>query len=216
MINSNPFPMGTTPFAGQTLDVSSTYANVPLQKLEGMECVFVDRDPSDLTKTRSSQLIKTRIVRNCAGVVLQGKYAVKYSVKRKRVDGYSRLDGADVAGVVDPYLGSSGVPDGDLFHLVEEGPCIVKTPKTGAAFGLTTWAAGDDLCAVTDTAANATTTTAGNQAGRFQALPATWSATQTTDGTAKNYVLNSIAEVITARTSGETSTDTLVNMKIPR
>jgi hypothetical protein len=216
MINTNMFPMGTTMYAGQTIDVSSTYANVPGQKYEGQECFMPDLNPSDLTKTRSSQLIRTRIVRNCAGVRLDGKYAVKYSVKRKRVDGYVRLDGVDVAGVVDPYLGTAGVQDGDLFHLVEEGPCIVKTPKTGAAFGLTTWAAGDDLCAVTDAAANATTTTAGNQAGRFQALPATWSATQTTDGTAKNYVLNSIAEVITARTSGETSTDTLVNMKIPR
>jgi hypothetical protein len=221
MINTNPFPMGTTPFAGQTLDVSSSYASVPLQKLEGRECVSVDLDPSNLTKTRSSQFIKTRIVRNCSGVTLLPGRFVAYSVKNKRVNGYSRLSnavgaGGDAAGVVDPYL-SAGVADGDLFHCVVEGPCLIKTPKTGAEFGQgTNWAAGNDLVALTFTTALATTSNTVETAGRVTAFNVTFSAAETTDGTEAAQARNVLAEVISAMTSSQTNTDALVFVKIPR
>jgi hypothetical protein len=217
MNSTLPFALGTTYYgADQTIDVSSSYANVIGQHLEGSWYESKDVDPSNPGITRSGNLVKTRVVRNVSGVTLQGKYAVKYSTKFKRIDGYTRLDVADVAGIVDPYLPSTGVRDGDLCHIVVDGPCIIKTPKTGAAFGTASWAAGDDLVAVTDAAANATTTTAGNQAGRLQGVTSTWTATQATDGTALAYNRQIMAEVITARTSGETSTDTLVAVRIPR
>ncbi len=220
MQNVIPFGLGST-FYGptQSIDVSSTYANVKGVGYEGLECEFVDVDPSDLTRQRAGSTIKTRIVRNVSGVTLQGKYFGSYAggTKLKRIAGYHRVDNDIVAGVIDPYLPSNGVRDGDLCHVVEEGYCIHKTPKAGADFGTVAWTVGQDLCAVTDTAANGTTTTSANIAGRMQGITTgTWTATQTTDGTMANYVRNVAAEVMSAMTSGQTSTDCLIRMKLPR
>lgn len=228
MFNVMPFPMGITAFAGQTLDVSSSYANVPNQDWEGMECVANDIDPSNTTRKRSSSFIKTIVLRNCSGVVLLPGRFVAYSVKSKRVNGYTRLsnaagaaslvNGGDAAGVVDPYLNpAAGVPDGDLFHCVVEGPCLIKTPKTGAEFGqATSWIAGNDLVALTFTTALATTSSTVDTAGRVTAFNQTFTATETTDGSEAGMARNVLAEVISAMTSSQTNTDCLVKVKIPR
>ncbi len=211
-----PFPMGRT-WVGEsdTIDVSSSYANAPGIHLEGRECAGTDYDASVVNSNvpRSGDVRKTRIVRNCSGVTLQGGYAVTYSTPLKRVNGYARTDACRIAGYVDPKLGTTGVRDGDLFHLVTEGYVLTKTPNSGAGFGGSDWAVGDPLFALTSAAANATTSTAASIAGRMSKAPSTFTATQTTDGTAVNYARNAQVYACSALTTGQTAADALVYVR---
>ena len=136
MSNTAPFGLGKTWYGdSETIDVSSSYANAPAIHLEGRECFHGDvTDP--LTRpntTRSADIRKTIIVRNASGVTLQGGYPVTWGTPGKRVNGYSRVYATKVAGVVDPSLGTTGVRDGDLFHLVVDGAVSIKSAYSGAA-----------------------------------------------------------------------------------
>lgn len=214
-----PFPLGKT-FYGEsgTIDVSSSYANVDGIHLEGRECLVPDYVTSDPTNTRGSDLVKTRIVRNVSGSTLYGGFAAVYSTsaRLRRINGYARLTGTDVAGIIDPNLGSTtGVRDGDLCHLITEGYVLVKTPKVNTDF-VTDIAAGDALVSTTDSAANGTTSNVTNAAGRIRAIPATFSATEATDGTAARYNRNIYATAVSACTTNYTNSNLLVHVKVFR
>lgn len=210
-----PFGLGKT-WSGEseTIDVSSSYANSPAQHLEGRECNLVDSDVATMpTNPRSGDIRKTRIVRNCSGVTLKGGYAVTYSTPLKRVNGYARVTAEKIAGFVDPLLGTTGVRDGDLFHLVVEGYVLTKTPASGSDF-VGDIAVGDPLFALTSAAANATTTTQLSIAGRLRRQPASHSAADTTDTASTNYAglfaRNVAAYAASAATTGQTNSDILV------
>lgn len=209
-----PFAMGRT-WVGEsdTIDVSSSYLLSPAQHLEGRECSISDYDTNIVNANvpRSGDVRKTRIVRNCSGVTLYGGYAVTYSTPLKRVVGYSRLTAARLAGYVDPKL-TQGVRDGDLFHLVVDGYVLTKTPFAGSGFG-GDWAVGDPLFALTSAAVNATTTTQASIAGRMSKQPASFSATEATDGTAVSYARNTQVYAVSAATTAQTNADVLVYVR---
>ncbi len=218
MSGTSAFPLGKTYYGESgTIDVSSSYANVGGVAMEGLVCNFNDTDPSDVSKLRSSDVIETRIVRNASGATLYGSRLAAYDPanRLKRVNGYARIAGSgNVAGVIDPAL-TAGVRDGDLFHVITKGYVLVKTPKTGAEFGSTAIAAGDQLFACTHTTALATTSSLPDTAGRIRGY-ATFTATETTDGTASQYTRNVLATAISAATSGQTDASLLVHVCVPR
>jgi hypothetical protein len=212
-----PFGLGKTFYGGtQSIDVSSTYANVGGVGLEGVEAEFDDVLVSGASSApRSGDNVKARLVRNVSGVTLLGGYAVTYSStgRLKRVNGYARLLATEVAGVVDPLLVTTGVRDGDLFWLIEDGVVDLKTDVANSA---TDFAAGDPVVCATGAAANATTTNVTNVAGKVAKFPASWTATQTTDLTASSYNRNTFGIAMSAIVTNSTNTAIRVHVKIPR
>jgi hypothetical protein len=214
-----PFGLGKTFYGGtQSIDVSSSYANVGGIGLEGLEGTFDDvlvNVGAPNSAPRSGDVVKARLVRNTSGVTLIGSRLVTYATghRLKRVDGYARTLATEVAGVVDPLLGSTGVRDGDLFWLIEEGVVDLVTDKSNQA---TDFAARDPLIAATDAAVNATTTNVTNTAGKVSKYPASFTATQTTDGTALSYNRNCFGIAMSAALTNSTNTALRVHVKIPR
>ena len=149
-------------------------------------------------------------VRNSSGITLLPGMHVTWTsgYRGKRVAGYLRTTGGECAGVVDDLLPSSGVPANDMFWLVVGGPCIIKSPYDSGDFA-DSWVEGDILYGLTT--ANST---AGSTDGRPQRWGGTFSATDTTDGTAGKVIANKIGRVMTARTTGETNTNTMIWLEL--
>ena len=219
MSNTAPFGLGKTWYGdSETIDVSSSYANVPAIHLEGRECFHGDvTDP--LTRpntTRSADVRKTIIVRNCSGSTLQGGYPVTWSTPGKRINGYARVLFTKVAGVIDPSLGTTGVRDGDLFHLVVDGAVLMKSVFTSVT-NSGNLAVGDPVYAHTSTTANATTSNVTN-IPRFQ--PAALTSNSTADTTdnqiltwAGNVAKNHFGYALSACTTGATDTSVLIQVR---
>jgi len=68
------------------------------------------------------------LVRNASGIaLLPGRVCVWKTLQQgKQVDGYVSADFGKCAGVVDPFLPSTGVASNDYFWLIVKGPCLVK------------------------------------------------------------------------------------------
>lgn len=187
------------PFArGKVVDDGSTYDKA---YWEGMECVFEYTSPTSPALQRDGRFVRCRLVRNVSGITLTGKRLVKYAatagVYGTRVDGYCNVTAERVAGVTDEFLPSSGVPDGDLFWIVVEGPTVCKMPQTAVA----DIAVGNRLVALT--AAASTGATAGNigvqsLAGATQPLG--------------DQVQNAFAYALSAVNSTSTGSDVLVDV----
>lgn len=200
---TKPFPRGKSYYQGQTIDAN----NLPGVHLEGQDCVFLNTDPSTTINRRNQGDVRAIIVRNTSGITLSAKRVVKWAsgYRGRRVDGYANVDHEEVAGVVDDHVGSGGVQANDLFWLIVEGECLIQTPMTGAGFNGDV-AVGDILTALTAAASTGTT------AGRFQRWNGTFTATQTTDGTLGNILANRFARAMSAKTTGNTNSDILVDL----
>lgn len=214
------FPLGSTYYGPDTtIDVSNTYDNSFIRDsvgLEGQVCEMQDLVSITTGQKRSGETVKTIIMRNVSGVTLFAGNLVKASVPGKRFNGYNVIGPAGppiVAGIIDPHCVQ--VRDGDLCHVVVRGPCITKTPNSTAGVGATDWAVGDALAALTDAVANATTSNTTNLGGRMIKVPATFTATQATDGTEWGYAANVLAKAMSARATTQTNTATLVRLNIP-
>ena len=219
MSNTAPFELGKT-WSGdsETIDVSSTYANVPAQHLEGRECNFGDITSTSTrpNTTRSADVRKTIIVRNVMGGTLQGGYPVVWSVPGKRVNRYARITFEKVAGIVDPSLGSTGVRDGDLFHLIVDGAVVIKNIFTTPDANTSTCAVGDPVYATThDTPAGTTTNV--TFIPRFSSGAITNSAAAGTSVADVTYVgraaRNAFGYAGTSFTIGTTNTDVLIHVR---
>lgn len=155
MANTKPFPVGSTYHgAAGTIDTDD-YAAV---NLEGMEVSW------RVTATdKKSKLVRARIMRNCSGISLQPGTLVAHQTgyRRRRVDGYTCVDYAEAAGVVDDRLGYS-VRNGDLFLCIYDGPSRIKTKQE--AESAATYSAGDILYAATQSASTAAATLTGGHA----------------------------------------------------
>ncbi len=140
------------------------------------------------------------LVRNVSTVsLLPGRVAVWKTLSQgKQVDGYSGVDGnyCKVAGVVDPFLPSTGVAVNDLFWLFVKGPTLVK--KSTDANTLTS---NDYVCAITAAASTSTT------AGRIISFVATSDTTS-----AASQALNRLG--IAMSTSNTTNADILVRLDL--
>lgn len=195
-------PLGKTFFEGSAPSVTTQTI-----RLEGVQKSFQDLSVSTGTGAkvpRSGRFRVARLVRNASGITLQGKRLVSWQsgYRGTRVDGYVRTSNAEAAGVVDDQLPTSGVVNNDLFWLIIKGPCLIKTALEANANNVLV--DGDIAVALTAATSQATTS------GRFIALAS--SAATTQSGAA---LLNAIGRVMTARTTANTNTDTLVDLDLP-
>lgn len=208
---SAPFARGET-YYGLAGTIPSTYG--PSVDLEGRECASADVTPGSPSVLRSKRTVHTVIVRNTSGVTLLAGSGVVFAsgYAGKRVDGCSRTTGTVVDGIVDDCL-PSGVRNGDLFHMVVEGPCLVDTPAANMAVDV---AVGSLMIAAT-AAASTNNTLAG------KVLPWLGSITASADttvvaanaGEAVSFVANAIGRAMSARvTNVSTGSPILVNVKI--
>ena len=218
-----PFPRGKTYYGSTDIRPTAptngaTDPYGPSVKIEGIQNEFPDYDPVNsraggVRILRSERKVICQLVRNVSGITLQPGMAVKWLAgsEGKRVDGYTNTTAQEAAGIVDDLIPcATGVPTNDLFWLVIQGPCLVYGPYDA---GVATWTVGADLYAVTATASQqaflsnvslTNTSAATDNEGRLTPWGGTFTATQTTDGTAAKIVKNRIGIAMTANTNGAT------------
>lgn len=213
------FDRGHTYYDGNAIDVSSSYANVGGIHLEGEQHEFPDWDPAtpgvgtpNLGRLkRSGRKCRCILVRNVSGqALLPGQVVTwKAGYQFRRVDGYINSIAVRPAGIVDELLPSTGVPDGDLFWLLVNGPSLVNRAISNFGADL---AAGDMIYALTTSSTTGATT-----AGRFNRFAGTFTATQTTDGTLAQILDTSkIGWALSASaTDAGTSPKVLCNVDLP-
>ena len=197
---------------GPTQTVPSTYDVVAGLHKEGEIAHFPHTNPAAKTTRLSNQSVTMRLMRNVSGVTLYAGMIVRAATgyESTRFDGLANETAMEVAGVIDDHLGSGGVRSGDMCWVHVKGPALVKSQYADASVDV---AVGDLLYAATAATSNATTCAA----GRFAAYPKalTFTATQTTDGTAGKVLSNHFARARTARLTNATNTNTLVDMCLP-
>ena len=204
---STPFSLGKTYYDGRTIDTSN-YGGV---NLEGQVCTFTNINVLSGSTTVRTPLedgpIQARLVRNVSGIaLLPGRLVIyKAGFNDKRVDGYTSTTAQRAAGVVDPYLPTAGVPNGDLFWIVISGTVPVRRALSNSAADD---AENDVLYAITAATSQATT------AGRFTRWVGTFSAAETTDGTAFNVITNNIGRAMSACTTAGTNQNMAVRIRI--
>lgn len=201
--NNPPFERGATFYGGNDIDSN----NLGGENLEGKEYLFEDvpaRSLYEETNPRTTGFpVVCRVVRNVSGVALQGKRLVDLKVTGyygRRAAGYARIGADKFCLPSDEFLPDAGVPNNDLFYVVARGPALIKTAVAGDATNVI--AEGDRLVALTATTAGATT---GSTGGKI--TPAAF--TGATEPLADN-IQNQIGTAMSARTTGQTDTDTLV------
>lgn len=197
------FERGNTFHEGAT--DSADYGGV---QLEGQVTYFDDIDPSTPKVKRSGKKVKAVVVRNVGAAALLPGDMVTWATgyRNRRVDGKSRTTAVEVAGMVDDHLPAAGVAVGDLFYLIVDGPGLMNTPLEGNANNVFT--EGQILYALTAATSGATT------AGRPVGWGGTFTATQTTDGSAALIMANRIGRAMSAATTGNTNAKLLVDINI--
>lgn len=202
---------GALPLRGQTFlsgNANRTITSTMGADKEGSTMIFDDIDPSSTTgakTTRSNRPITAMLVRNEAAAALLAKFTVKWKSgqRGKQVDGYCCVTNEACAGVVDEFLGSSGVAVHDLFWLVVKGPTLMKTPLEGD--GTNVISVDDILGALTAATSGATTS------GRAGVVALTATSTGTTNGALGNALFNSFGRAMSAKTTANTNADVLVD-----
>lgn len=202
---------GALPIRGQTFlsgNANRTLTATMGADKEGSMMAFDDVDPTATTgaKTkRSNRTVTCMLVRNESAGVLLPKYVVKWKSgqRYRQVDGYTCVTNEAAAGVVDEFLGSSGVAVHDLFWLVVKGPTLMKTPLEGD--GTNVINLDDILGALTAVTSGATT------AGRVGVVALTATSTGTTNGALGNALFNSFGRAMLAKTTANTNADILVD-----
>ena len=165
--------LGKTYLSGpnRTPDATATTSKA----IEGIVKVFKNVNynstvGSQVKDTISGGEVTAILVRNASTVsLLPGRTVVWKTLSQgKQVDGYTGVDGdyCKVAGVVDPFLPSTGVAANDYFWLIVKGPCLVKK-----SLDANTLTSNDYVCAITAAASTSTT------AGRILSFVATSNAT---------------------------------------
>ena len=197
------FGRGQTHYKGQTIDTADYGGSVALEGLEG---IFDDRGLRTSTEpqtVRSGLKTKGIICRNVSGIALLPSRAVSFSAgfQNRRTAGYTTTDWAAVAGVVDDQLPAAGVPNGDLFWLLVEGPALMLTDLAGGALNVIN--EGDHIVALTAATSQATT------AGRVQSYVATSNATNIA-----TMVLNRVGTAMSAKTTANSNATVLVNLRL--
>lgn len=206
-----PVDRGQTFYNGEPIDVSGSYANVNGVHLEGAMRIFGAADPNTRINRRNGGDVRAILVRNRSGQTLLPKRAVVWAAgqRGKAVAGYARSDAEEVAGIVDEFLPAGGVPDGDLFWIVVQGPTLVKSSIANYSADI---AEGDWLAALTATTSALTGGHTGG--GRLGPAKNTFTATETTDGTSNRHVRNMFGRAASACVTSNTNSDILVDMRL--
>ena len=196
---SNLLQLGRTYYEGRTIDTANYGSSIDL---EGQEAHYrnntVMAAGQTLTLALNASPITARVVRNVSGINLLPGRAVTFAAgfQERRVDGYTFTTAQNAAGIVDPFLPSTGVPNGDLFLIIISGTIPVRRSLSNSAADD---AEGDILYAITAATSQATT------AGRFTRWVGTFSAAETTDGSAANILLNNFGRAMSACTTAGTN-----------
>lgn len=180
----------------------------------GRRRTFTDLDYSisGLTSGRSQlsgYSLDAICLRNNSGITLSPKMLAQVARSGrdavKEVIGYGATYTTQGLVLVDPFLPSSGVPNGYIFWGICNAVALCKTPMAGAGFNGDIAAMAPLVCA---TAAATTGTTAGRVCN--VTLPGTTGATDS-----YNFALSVVGRALSARTTGETNADILVALKSP-
>jgi len=205
--NVAPLPgRGKTLLSGAGRTLSATGA---ASKLEGLCKKFNDRDSTATAynHVRSQKTVKMMLVRNVSGIALASKAVVKWATgyRNRRVGGYCSVNFEEVAGVVDEFIGSAGVPNNDLFWLAVSGPALLR--KSLAASAECVIAEGQVLVALTAASSQAAT------AGRILPFAATSDVTSI-GSVALNRIGRALSASTTAQTGGSATPNILVDLEI--
>jgi hypothetical protein len=204
---------GETWYGGRTIDTN----NLDGVWLEGQEKVFEDIVWSGTSGVKSDRgiaagrSVRCRLVRNNTGITLLPKKLVQLEAANPgRVSGYV-VNTGQKGYPVDEFLPSTGVPNGDLFWIVVQGPATVLSAYTGAQFGGGDVAAGVILTSVTTTAGSTQTgTTSENGRAAIYTTVAATTAGQWT--LVQNVLTNFHGRALSARTTAETNSDLLIDV----
>lgn len=157
---------------------------------------------------RTGRAVTVMLVKNGSGFALLPKRLVTYSTSAGEV-GIVKGYIATTAGrcyPVDEYLPAAGVPDGSYFYIVVKGPAIVLAPLAGSEFN-------GDVSIGTNLVGLTAATTGATTAGRAAVQNITGS-TQAADYTfLVNQIMNVVGKALTARTTGNTNSDILVDVQ---
>lgn len=197
-----PFNRGETFFGDRTIssqDITDT------AYLEGKEWVFEDLNYNAAGQTkpvRSGRPVKCRVVRNNSAGALLPKRLASFQLTAgnypKAVDGYADTT-AELSYPVDEFLPSAGAQQYDLLWIVIEGPATVLTDLAGGANNVVN--VGDRVVALTGATSGATT------AGRVAPIDLTGAT-----ALLANQILNFVGRAVSAKTTGNTNADLLVDV----
>jgi len=207
-VNQPPFELGTTMLGTDPSDGTTLLNTGVLGTFHEFPDVDYSLGASSTRTLLSGMTIKAIALRNVFGAALLPKRAVLLEKTAGRymyttVNGYARPYSIGPCVIVDPYLPSAGVADDDIFWGIYAGPAICLTPSAGADFAAGDIAVGDALVA-------ATGSTSGNStSGRVTNITL---AGQTAGTAAMTAAINMLGWAMSARTTGVTNSDILVNL----
>jgi hypothetical protein len=208
----------SAPEVGQTLYNGTTIDTARLKglNLEGQTKDFEDiqwdsAESAKPTRTGSAPGRKVRrmLVRNMSGITLYGKRLVVLNPLTKRIEGFATTT-AQLCFPLDEFLGSAGLPHGDMGWIVISGPAIVRTLMTGQTANI---AAGDLIVAATSSAASTAAGTTGVP-GRPDSISITALTTAAQGLAVLNHARNAFT-ALSAATTGQTNADLLVDVGQP-
>lgn len=204
---------------GQTLKGTDADGNLINKEVLGKTWTFpsysaAGTGPRQSRPKRFEGSVTVVALRNVSGITLYGKRLGSLKVSAgitslTEVDGYGYVQAQDLVVFIDEFIATNGVAANDIFWGVIRGPVTVLTSPDGTAFNIDI-AVGDRLIAGT-AAASTGASTAGRVAGMTFFVGATAGITQ-------NAIIGSrmIGHALSARTTGNTNADILVNAAISR
>ena len=133
--NKLPFQRGKSAFQNNSTDLTIT----SLAHLEGQKVYLPNAAAATPEVRRNGIDVVAVVVRNDSGGTLAAGEALwwKTAYHGTRVTKTTAADNSPVAGFVDAHVGSGGVQDDDLFYMIVECPCVVKTLSGGTAHAST-------------------------------------------------------------------------------
>lgn len=152
---------------------------------------------------RTNRFVRCLVVRNVSGIALLPKRLVTFQqtagFSTGRVDGYATATAVN-AFPVDEFLPTAGVPNGDLFYIVTEGPASCITDLAGGANNLLPL--GTLVVALTAVTSQATT------AGRIAPQDLTGAT-----ALLGNQIQNRLGYALTAKTTTNTNAGILIDIR---
>lgn len=213
---AQPFELGTT------LKGTDADGNLINSEVLGGCWTFTNiktTSPTNGIRTpHSNEPLVVMAIRNRSGVTLYGKRWVTLDYSTAGVTGITDCKGyADTlaegpAVMIDEFIATNGVADKDIFWAVISGVALTLTPETGAAFN------GDIAVNADLVAATAASSTGATTGGRVSNV----TFTNATAGNSSNgydgyrMAVNRLGTALSARTTGETSSDLLVRVRVSR
>ena len=204
---------GMTFYAGRTIDLNDLKGT----ELEGAERTFEDQTKVSGTAIWNQRIpgrkVTMRVVRNMTGVTLLAKEVVFIDpTSPNRVLGRVNTTAKAYPCIVDENIPSGGVPAGDLFYVAVRGPQLAKTTVGNGVSDITI---GSQVIGSTGSAATTAAAATTNECGRVALALFT---APTTVASAKTFSdemrLGYLGTALTARTTGNTNTDILIDVNV--